>query len=363
MDIYDLWIAYKKARKLKRRSADNIQFELHQFECLGSLCDDIHKGVLKASTYCFIHKRQKSREVWASDMSMKILQVLLDNEIRPVTEHMLTDKTFNNRKGKGSMAAINNVIEDIYTVTNNFATDAYIIKLDLKGYFPNINQNIAWDITSKLIIDNFIGEERDFLLMLSRFINFYNPQFSSQRRSSCEQWNEEIAPYKSLFYKPFGTGAAIGFLYWQVMSNVYLNEIDRWLMANITPYYTRYVDDMVLIVKNKELALATMPKLREELQRYDITIHPSKFYCQNVHRGLEFLGYHIKPSAVHLNRRIYNKAKMIRTKDTSRFICQINSYLGMLKSSSDTNLVEDLINSIHRKDVKIDYNKMTIKAL
>lgn len=363
MDIYDLWIAYKKARKLKRRSADNIQFELHQFECLGSLCDDIHKGVLKASTYCFIHKRQKSREVWACDMSMKILQVILDDKIRPVTERILTDKTFNNRKGKGSMTAINNVIEDISTATNNFTADAYIIKLDLKGYFPNINQNIAWDITSRLITANFIGEERNFLLMLSRFINFYNPQFGSARRSSREQWHEEIAAYKSLFYKPFGVGAAIGFLYWQVMSNVYLNEIDRWIMDNITPYYTRYVDDMVLIAKNKELTLSAIPKLRDELNKYCITMHPKKFYCQESYHGLEFLGYHIKPNAVHLNRRIYNKAKMIRTKDTSRFICQINSYLGMLKSSSDTNLVEDLINSIHRKDVKIDYNKMTIKTL
>lgn len=363
MDIYDLWMSYKKARRGKRRSADNIQFELHQFECLGSLCDDINKGVLKASTYCFIHKRQRSREVWACDMSMKIIQVIIDDKIRPVTELMLTDKTFNNRKGKGSMAAINNVIEDIYAATNTFSTDAYAIKIDLKGFFPNINQDIAWGITSKLITDNFIGEERALLLMLSRFINFYNPQFCSVRRSSREQWHDEIVTYKSLFSKPFGVGAAIGFLYWQVMSNVYLNDIDRWIMANITPYYTRYVDDCTLIVKNKELALATIPKLREELQRYDITMHPRKFYCQDVKRGLEFLGYHIKPHAVHLNKRVFNKAKMLRTKDTSRFICQINSYLGMLKASSDTYLMEDLINGIHRKDVKIDYKKMTIKKL
>lgn len=366
MEIYDLYMAYREARKNKRRSADQIQFELKMFERIYRLCEMVNNTDILTSSYCFIHKRgDKSREVWASDMELKILQTILDFNLRPIVEGLLTDNTFNNRKGRGTHAAINHVIEDIAAASEGYTRDCWIIKIDNKGFFPNINQDIAWRNTEKIINDNFHGEKRDLLLLLAKTVNYYNPQFNTIRRSPIEQWNEEIPNYKSLFHKPFGKGAAIGFLYWQVMTNLYPNEIDKWIIENLTPYYTRYVDDMVLITTDKEYLLSQLPVLRMKFSEIEVTMHPTKFYCQHYTKGVEFLGYHIKKDYIHVNRKIVIAAMNTANsgiRSTDRYVCQINSYLGMIKSSSDTHVAKKILESIHRDDVIIDMDRLIVKS-
>ena len=358
-------MAYREARKNKRRSADQIQFELKMFERIYRLCEMVNNADILTSSYCFIHKRgDKSREVWASDMELKILQTILDFNLRPIVEGLLTDNTFNNRKGRGTHAAINHVIEDIAAASEGYTRDCWIIKIDNKGFFPNINQDIAWKNTEKIINDNFHGKKRDLLLLIAKTVNYYNPQFNTTRRSPLEQWNDEIPDYKSLFHKPFGKGAAIGFLYWQVMTNLYPNEIDKWIIENLTPYYTRYVDDMVLITTDKEYLLSQLPVLRTKFSEIEVTMHPTKFYCQHYTKGVEFLGYHIKKDYIHVNKKIViaaTNAANSGIKDTDRYVCQINSYLGMIKSSSDIHVAQRILNSIHRDDVVVDMDRLIIK--
>lgn len=366
MELYDIYQTYRNSRNGKRRSSDQVNFELNQFMRLLKLNTDINSKIyIPTSNYCFIHKRDKSREVWASTVELKIIQTILDKYIGTLIERELTNKTFNNRKGYGTHAAINNVINDIATASHGYSSDAWIIKLDLKGYFPNINQDIAWNKINKLICDNYHGELRDNLLYLSRIVNYCNPQFNAERRSPLSQWNDEIAKDKSLFEKPFGKGAAIGFLYWQKMSNYYLNDIDKWILSEVTPYYTRFVDDMVMITTNKDYLLSMIPELRIKLSEIDTSLHPKKFYCQHYTKGVEFLGYHIKKDYIHVNRKIVIAAMNTANsgiRSTDRYVCQINSYLGMIKASSDTHEAKKILESIHRDDVIIDMDRLIIKS-
>lgn len=351
MEIEQLYTAYLKARRGKRRGFDQIEFEKSLYSNLVRLCADLNDGIVPASGYTFIHKRQKPREVWACGMELKILQTILDDAIREHVEEVLTPNTFNNRKGKGTHAAINHVIDDIFTASEGYTKDCWVIKVDLKGYFPNINQDKAWQTMSRLITDRFTGAQRDLLLLIAERVNYCNPQFGAVRRSPMEQWTDEIPRYKSLFAKPFGRGAAIGFLYWQTMSNLYLNDIDRWVLQYMTPYYTRYVDDMVFVTTNKEVALSMLPLLREELRRMDVQMHPTKFYCQHYTKGLEFLGYHIKPNRVHLNRHILHRAVTLKRRDEERYKRQMTSYMGMIKASSDR------VNINNINNIKYEYRE------
>lgn len=363
MELYTLYQAYKRSRKGKRRSIDQVQFELNMFERLSRLCNSLNDRTYKpTSNYCFIHKRNKSREVWASEVELKIIQTILGEHLRPLIEERLTDRTFNNRLGYGTHAAINRVIEDIAEVSNGYTTDAWIVKIDLKGYFPNINQDIAWGLVTELIDNNFEGDLRDELLYLARTVNYVNPQFNSERRNPISRWVNEIPPYKSLYSKPFGIGAAIGFLYWQVMSNYYLSDIDKWIIKNITPHYTRFVDDMVMIIPDR-IALCMIPLLRKRLGAIGVNIHPKKFYCQHYTKGLEFLGYHIKPMRMHLNRRIVNRAFASCPKACLRLDCKVNSYLGMMKCGTDTHLLKRLLDIVPDKGILKDYENFKIKKI
>lgn len=361
MELYELYKAYKRSRRGKRRSADQVQFELDRFSRLSRLCDALNRRTYTPdANYCFIHKREKSREVWASEVELKIVQTMLDDRLRPFIEAELTDRTFNNRVGMGTHAAINRVIEDVAEVSEGYTEDAWIVKIDLKGYFPNIDQDIAWKMTSGLIERN-ITEGKDELLYLARIANYVNPQFRAQRRTPIHRWSEEIPRYKSLYDKPFGTGAAIGFLYWQVVSNYYLNEVDKWIIGNITPHYTRFVDDMVMVVRSKT-ALRMLPALREKLAETGVTMHPHKFYCQHYTKGVEFLGYHVNPHSIHLNRKIVKRAFEAKPCGRNKFVCRVNSYLGMMKRASDDRLKVALLDSITRKGIGKDYAGCKVKA-
>lgn len=361
MELYELYKSYKKSRKGKRRSADQVQFELNQFSRIGALCDELNRQVYApTSNYTFIHRRHSSREVWACEVELKIIQTMLDGKLRPLVEARLSDRTFNNRVGKGTHAAINRVVEDMTEVSDGYTSDAWIIKIDLKGCFPNINQDIAWRLTADLIKKSEC-DNKDELLYWARIANYVNPQFNAHRRSPLHRWNDEIPRYKSLYSKPFGTGAAIGFLYWQVIVNYYLNDIDWWVINNITPYYTRFVDDMVLVVKNKS-SLLMFPLLRERLGEIGMELHPMKFYCQHCTKGLEFLGYHVKPRAIHLNRRILKRAFHLPKCGKTKLVSRVNSYMGMIKCSSDDELRKKLLDSIGRKDIEKDYVNYKVKG-
>ena len=78
-------------------------------------------------------------------MAMRIIHHYIDIRLRPLIENRLTNRTFNNRKGFGQVAAVNQLISDIYEVTEGFTKDAWIIKTDIQGYFPNAVQQIVYD--------------------------------------------------------------------------------------------------------------------------------------------------------------------------------------------------------------------------
>jgi len=240
--------------------------------------------------------------------------------------------------------------------------NAWIIKLDLKGFFPNINQYKAYDRIMKLIRDRYKGNDIDELEYLIKLNCFCNPQFSAERRSDIKEW-DNIPDYKSLFSKPYGTGAAIGFLFWQIMTNLYLSDLDKYCIKNVTPYYVRFVDDIVMITDNKEKVLNQIPIIRQMLKDLDVELHPKKFYCQPYWHGLEFLGYHIKPYRIVLNKKL--KAKTIKAsennyKSVDKYISTLNSFLGMCKFGNNYNFIKHVLNNITRTDVHIDFEQLKV---
>lgn len=248
--------------------------------------------------------------------------------LRPIVESKLIDTTFNNRKGKGTLAAVENVISDIYEVSNGYTKDCYIIKFDLKGYFPNMIQDIAYKRMMK-IVDEYSGDDKEDIEYIIRLSCYCNPQFNSYRKAPIYAWND-IADYKSLFKKPFGIGGAIGFLFWQIMSNLYVSDVVHWIHDEVCPHITQFVDDYVLITDQKEYILSMMPKIREKFAEIGVTVNPKKFYCQPYQHGLEFLGFHIKPYRIHLNKRIVDRSLKCRfNKNPNKALCQVGSYNGL----------------------------------
>ena len=359
--------AYKMARKHNRRSEDMLLFELGRYANIASLTRSVNAmSYTPGSNYSFIHRRgSKPREVFAAEPKLKIIMAFLMERIGPIIERHLSPCSYNNRVGMGTQAAVNKVVEDIYTCSHGYTRPAWVIKYDFKGYFPNIIQMRAYQQLLEIVRKEYRGADKDVVLYALAVAIFCSPKHSFKKSPTWE-W-ADIPDYKSIYKRPDGIGAMIGYHPWQVESSLYPVEIDRFVVENITPYYVRFVDDSVLVTDNKEMALAMMPKVREMCASIGITMHPHKFYCQPYQHGLEFLGYHILPGRIHINNRVVARAKRAVSapgKTAQEYVDTINSYLGMIKTTSDLRISREILDSISRKDVVKDYDnhKILIKS-
>lgn len=90
---------------------------------------------------------------------------------------------------------------------------------------------------------------------------------------------------------------AIGNLFAQHFANFLLNILDWYLLNDLGfTYVGGYVDDFYILDADKQKILAAVPKIRELLGKYGLTLHPHKFYIQHYTKGVEFTGNVVKSS-------------------------------------------------------------------
>lgn len=108
----------------------------------------------------------------------------------------------------------------------------YVIKCDIRKFFYNINTEILFDILGKYIDDKY-------LLEFTRKLIYEN--------------NDE-------------DGLPIGNYTSQYFANIYLNELDYYVKYDLKcKYYLRYMDDFIILTKDKESAKDILNKITEFL--------------------------------------------------------------------------------------------------
>lgn len=372
VELEDIKTAYYVARGNKRRSADSVEYEINLEANLTQLVSDINNRTLRPTAYTFVTLKPRPREIFACEMGMRVIHHYIDIRLRPLIENRLTTRTFNNRKGYGANSAIQQVIDDVFEVTNGYSTDAYIIKLDLKGYFPNANLDIIYGQLSNLVEEDYFGKDKDDLLWLIERAVYSYPTKHCYRKSQIWKWTY-ISNDKSLFCKPDGIGGAIGHLLFQNAMNYYLNDFDHYVIDTLGLHYVRFVDDMLFVVQNKDAFLSYIEIFRKMLNEYGCEVHPTKFYCQHYSKGVEFIGGIIKFDRVYLTDRMIRNFQL-KIKDFNRcarvskiesFISSANSYLGICKTRNGYAVARNMIDRINAEwwqFVHFDNNRCCIVA-
>ena len=245
MDVESLYEAYKVSRKHNRRSEDMVAFEVDLYANLHELCRQINaRSYIPLHNYSFMHRRsQNPREVFAAEPNLKVMMAYSLSRIHPLIERHLSDRTFNNRIGKGAQLAVNTVANDIYEVSEGYTKPCWIIKVDYKGYFPNMNRDIAWKKVSDIIDNEYRNSDKPDVLYCLKSACFCSPQ-RSKRKSPLWEWND-YPSYKSVYYRPAGIGGLIGFTFWQCVASLYPHDVDKFVEENISAHFARYVDDTV----------------------------------------------------------------------------------------------------------------------
>ncbi|MBQ9017559.1 RNA-directed DNA polymerase [Candidatus Saccharibacteria bacterium] len=261
------------------------------------------------------------------------------------------------RKDKGTLFGIQRAQRMMQQVTDNFTRDAYIVKLDISGYFMSLPRTGLYERVKWGLDRQFADYKSDPYLYhlyltcdyLWRQIIFDDPVKKSWKRGDPRNWDPSILPpKKSLYQQPPGRGIVIGNLTSQLMSNIYLDQLDRFVTYDLGyKYYGRYVDDFFYMVppeqyrKAKQDVAVIERYLKDHLQ---MTLHPKKRYCGKVSQGIQFLGARVYPHCLypsdrlqaHLHQACEDLAAGRKDLDT------IVSYLGIMKHLNADKFIKEV---------------------
>ena len=365
--LENLYAAYFEARKNKRNTAEQLKFEANYEHYLHELYEQIISKTYKVKPCkAFVIEKPVYREVFAPQFIDRVVHHFIVLYINPQVEQVLIEDCYSCRKNKGTLYGIERAKKKMRSVTQNYAKEAYILKLDISGYFMNMNTTILYNQIQKLqLVENTACSsfEKEVLHYLINEVIFTNPIHQCQINGNKELW-KFIPNTKSLFHSPHGCGLPIGNLTSQIFGNIYLNDFDHWVKTDLgIKYYGRYVDDMYFMHNDKDFLKQCILKVQEKMQTYGMLIHPKKIYLQHYTKGLEFLGRYIKPYRSYISNRTknnfvkliekINKTIVLEPKELTEngvlhyFLCRINSYWGLFIKANSYSFLKKAMLRLH----------------
>jgi hypothetical protein len=223
-----------------------------------------------------------------------------------------------------------------------------VLKLDIRGYFMNINKQVLYkqvfDVLDKYkheIVFNF-----DFLRWIIKIVIFHDPVNNVLVKGKRSDW-QGLPRDKSLFHAKSDTGLPIGNLTSQLFGNIYLHGMDKFIKYQLGfKYYGRYVDDSLLFSTDKQKLVKSIGQIAAYIQSIGLDIHPKKIYLQSIKHGFKFLGVFILPHRMVIDKRTKSSFYHALRKDFSSnedFIASVNSYLGYMNNYDSFRLRRKLL--------------------
>ena len=359
-----LTLAYLDARQNERTKNAQLSFELNLEDNLRMLREELWKREYKPSPpMCFVI--DTPREVFAPLFRDRIISHLLFNMVAPLFDPLFIYDSYSCRKGKGTMKGIIRLEHHMRSCTENFTKRAYVLCLDISGYFMNINKGILYRILcEEMQKHKFEWEKRidySFVDYLIRVTLFRNPTEGCTKIGDPSNW-DKLPPHKSLFNSPIGTGLAIGDVTSQLFSNIYLNPADQYAKRKLhCKHYGRYVDDIRIVHENKEILMEVAWKIDRFLKRnLSLKLNPKKTRIIRADKTVDFLGADICKFGRYAKGRTLSKfaekSKLWNTGDLS----SVNSYLGYLKHFRSDKVTDAVVGVIHNDEWAFDRNKRKI---
>lgn len=168
---------YRACRRNKRTTLNALAFEIDAEAKLLEL-----QQALRAHTYrpglsiCFVTDGPKPREVFAAPFRDRVVHHLLVASQERVFEPLFIHDSYACRKGKGTLAASDRLMQFLRRITANGRRPAWALKLDVASFFPSIHKETLFEIIHRRIKDPEI-------LWLTRTILFHDPTTNYRFRS------------------------------------------------------------------------------------------------------------------------------------------------------------------------------------
>jgi group II intron reverse transcriptase/maturase len=208
----------------------------------------------------------------------RVAQEVIRAELEPLVEPKFLPSSFGYRPRKSAHQALEQCAKNCWERW-------YVVDLDIKGFFDNINHDRMMEVLRR-------HTDKKHILLY------------------CERW------LKARVMKPNGTledrdaGTPQGGVISPLLANLYLHEVfDRWLTeTQPLVVFERYADDIVVHTRSPEQSALILDKVRSRLKEFSLTLSEEKtkvVYCWRTARfhkddsgysqEFDFLGYTFRP--------------------------------------------------------------------
>jgi RNA-directed DNA polymerase len=255
--------------------SDGVTFEAIEAGGLDAFIDQLHEELVER-TYRPLRLRKVaipkagggSRGLSIPTIRDRVVQGALKLILEPIFDAGFQPGSFGYRPKQSAQDAIRRVSEAILTCKT------YVIDLDLRSYFDTVRHHTVLE------------------------------------KVACRINDDKVMQLLKLILKASGKrGVPQGGVISPLLSNVYLNEVDKMLeqAKAVTRYrqltlveYARFADDMVVLVnahpKQRWLREAVEKRLREELAKLEVEVNEEKTHRAELSRGesFGFLGFEFR---------------------------------------------------------------------
>ena len=278
-----IWLAYKKV-KANQGSAGVDQISMEEFDAnrskhLYKLWNRLASGSYFPPPVKEVEipkKDGKVRKLGIPTIGDRVAQMVVKEYLEARFEKIFSPNSYGYRPDRNAHQALEKVRQ------NCRKTD-WVIDLDIKGFFDNIDHERLMLAVQKHV------PEKWCLLYIQRWLTM-----PVQTKSG------------ELIQKQ-GKGTPQGGVISPLLANLFLHyAMDKWLEQNHPKVeYVRYADDAILHCRTKTEAEQTLAALDERMKACGLELHPEKtkqVYCRDYRRQntyetvkFDFLGYSFQP--------------------------------------------------------------------
>ncbi|MCI9177208.1 MAG: RNA-directed DNA polymerase [Clostridia bacterium] len=310
--------AYERAAKGKKDCQEVIKYEMNLANNITETLKQLYNNQYRVGKYReFLIYEPKKRVIQSLPFVDRVIQQWYVEEfIKPIFVPKFIEDTYACIDGRGVHKAVKKFSKYMYNFTKE-NPDCYILKCDISKFFYSINKEKLMQIITKKVKDErFLG--------LTKKLIYHNRE---------------------------PVGIPIGNYTSQYFANVYMNEVDHFVKEKLkVKCYVRYMDDFILLTKNKEEAKEILNKVRQYLkENLGLELNKKTNYFK-AKQGVIFCGYKIYKDHILLKKenkkKIYKKVKVWnelydeKNLDLRLSSMQLNSWMGHAKNCDAYRLIK-----------------------
>lgn len=260
-DIADMNALYKAQRKAGRGVRWKASTQRYQLDWLLNINKARH-DILEGNEICQgfhefdLYERGKIRHISSVHFSERVVQKSLTRNayIPTITPSFINDNTAN-MKNKGTAFALSRVKKALAKYYRKYGNNGYVLQIDFSSYFANIAHEPVKNMVSNAIIDSRVAALGHHMIDVQGDV-----------------------------------GLGLGSEPNQILAVGFPNEIDHLIQDKCNvEYYGRYMDDTLILSKDKKHLQVILKTVRDKCSRLGIIVNEKKTHIIKLSHGFTFL--------------------------------------------------------------------------